>query len=152
MLKDRILKFYNTKLLEKAIAFSIIFLLFKYFFPIPEKFTTEFFNELLAVHLIYFWMKYVPGKLNVTVSSIMRLYGNVFILASLLLLLSLSFSQILPSKQYIEIGFWEETVVLTISGLVIVLIILIYSSLSKLFFYKQISCFWGFKEFMFCDF
>ncbi len=139
MLKDRILKFYNTKLLEKAIAFSIIFLLFKYFFPIPEKFTTEFFNELLAVHLIYFWMKYVPGKLNVTVSSIMRLYGNVFILASLLLLLSFSFSQILPSKQYIEIGFWEETVVLTISGLVIVLIILIYSSLSKLFFYKQKS-------------
>jgi len=137
MLKDRILKFYNTQLLGKAIAFSIIFLLYKYFFPIPEKFVAEFFNELFAVHLIFFWMKYVPGKLKVTVGSLMRLYGNVFILAFLLLLLSLLFSQILPDKRYVEIGFLQETVVLIISGLVIVLIILIYSTLSKLFFYKQ---------------
>ncbi len=134
---EKVKNFYRNFILEKAIFFSIIFFIFKFLFPIQENILLTIINEALAIHLLYFWMSYLPDKITVTGKTIFRTYFNVFSQSIILLSSTLLFFHILPDLKTTDFGFLSEFVLLLVSAISITLIIFIYAGLRKLFFYKQ---------------
>ncbi len=137
MSKEKIKNFYDLHLFEKAVGFSVVFIIYKFLFPIQETPFTVAVNEILAIHLLYFWMKYLPGKINVSRKIIPKIYQNIFYQTLLLLLVSLLFLNFNSGFKVYGVSFLHEAVMLFISSIFLVLIINIFAGLSKLFYYKQ---------------
>ena len=137
MIKKKIKNFYESLLFEKAVGFSVVFLIYKFLFPIQETPVSIIINESLAIHILYFWMKYLPGKIAVSRKTIPKIYQNIFFQTILLFFLSLIFLNFIPNSKFYDAGFLREVGLLFISSIFLVLIIYIYAGFTKLFFYKQ---------------
>ncbi len=137
MLLDKIKYFFQSKLMEKAILFSVTFFLYKLFFPYQETFLTTFITEFLVVNSLYFWLAFLPDKLTVKRTTILTLFSTLLLIGFVFLITEAIIISLLPEKEFFKLGFFYNSLVTVLSIVLAGLSVYIFSIFKKLFFLKQ---------------
>lgn len=128
-----------TQKLENALLISILFFIFKIFFPLQDSTVIILINETFAFLAVYFWLLYIVSIIEFKVKSPLAIVLNAGILNALLFFIIAVSSSVLTDDPAFTpgTGFLYVLISSLVSFVFIAGNVYIFAAFRELFFLKQ---------------
>lgn len=128
-----------TQKLENALLVSILFFIFKIFFPLQDSTIIILINETFAFLAVYFWLLYIVSIIEFKVKSPLAIVLNAGILNALLFFIIAVSSSVLTEDPAFSpgTGFLYVLISSLVSFVFIAGNVYIFAAFRELFFLKQ---------------
>lgn len=141
LIKNRILHSTTTRKLENAVLFSILFFIYKIFFPTTDNFFILFLGEIFVLITLYLWSVYVVEFIRNKTSAILSVVVNIGIFTAIILFIVTSafkiFNYSYSFSTKVELNFFESIFNSFLALVIIVALAYIFQAIRTLYFLRQ---------------